>query len=265
MNRAIATMLIAAVATTAAAQPKPVVTPKDYGKWELLGGSRLSPRGDWIAFNVNRVDEESQLRLRGGPRDTTITIAYGQGPAFTGDGRWVVYTVTVSPKERERLTKDKKPVRNSVELRNLATGQTIAVSDISAWSLSPDGRFVALTRYAAEGRKTSEVLVHDLANGTRLSFSNVGEQAWADAGALLALTIDTDGGVGNGVQLYEAVTGTVRALQASSAQYRALAWRARSADLAVLRTQIDKEFRDTAHVLLAWTNVRSPDCSLRFR
>jgi dipeptidyl aminopeptidase/acylaminoacyl peptidase len=262
MNRAIATMLIAAVATTAAAQPKPVVTPKDYGKWELLGASRLSPRGDWVAFGVNRVDEENQLRLRGGPRDTTIAIAYAQAPAFTPDGKWVVYTVTVSPKERERLTKEKKPIRNSVELRNLVTGKTIAVSDVSAWSVSPDGRFVALTRYAAEGKKTSEVLVHDLAGGTRLSFSNVGEQAWADAGALLALTIDTDGGVGNGVQLYDAATGTVRALQSSPAQYRALAWRPRSADLAVLRTQVDKEFRDTAHVLLAWTNVRSADPAL---
>jgi dipeptidyl aminopeptidase/acylaminoacyl peptidase len=259
MKRATITMLIAAVATTASAQPKPLVTPKDYGKWELLGGSRLSPRGDWVAFGVNRVDEENQLRLRGGSRDTTIAIAYGQAPTFTPDGKWVVYTVTPSPKERERLTKDKKPVRNSVELRNLETGQTIPVSDITAWSISPDGRFVALTRYAAEGKKTSEVIVHDLANGTRLSFSNVGEQAWADAGALLALTIETDGGVGNGVQLYDAVTGTVRALQSMPAQYRALAWRPKSADLAVLRTQVDKEFRDTAHVLLAWTNVRSVD------
>src|ERR1051325_8949498 len=99
---------------------------------------------------------------------------------------------------------------------------------MSAATFSPDGRFVSMTRYAAEGKKTSEVLVHDLANGTRLSFSNVGEQAWAESGALLALTIDTDGGVGNGVQLYDARTGVVRALESSNAQYRGLAWRPKS-------------------------------------
>jgi hypothetical protein len=53
----------------------------------------------------------------------------------------------------------------------------IPIAEISAWSISPNGRFVSLTRYPAEGKRTSEVLVHDLANGTRLSFANVGEQA----------------------------------------------------------------------------------------
>jgi dipeptidyl aminopeptidase/acylaminoacyl peptidase len=258
MNRTLSALLVlAAVSLPASAQQKPLVTPKDYGKWELLGGSRLSPRGDWLAYNVNRVDEENQLRLRGGSRDTTITVPFGQSPDFTPDGRWVVYTVAVSPKERERLTKDKKPVHNSVAIRNLVTGDTIVVSGINSWSLSPDGRFIALTRYPAEGKRTTEVLVHDLRGGTRLTFSNVAEQAWADEGALLALSIDTDGGVGNGVQLYDAASGTVRALESSAAQYRGLAWRAKSTDLAVLRKRVDKEFRDTAHVLLTWTNVQA--------
>ena len=257
MLRPLSTLFLAvAIAAPALAQTKPLVTPKDYGKWELLGGSRLSPRGDWLAFTVNRVDEENQLRIRGGARDTTISVAFASAPAFTPDGKWVVYTVGVSPKERERLTKEKKPIRNSVEIRNLTTGQTIPVAEITAWTISPDGRFVAMTRYSAEGKRTSEVLVHDLANGTRLSFSNVGEQAWADAGSTLALTIDTEGGVGNGVQLYDAVTGTVRALESSESQYRGLAWRPRSTDLAVLRTRVEKEFKDTAHVLIAWSNVR---------
>src|ERR1044071_9684421 len=91
----------AAIAAPALAQPKPLVTPKDYGKWEMLGdrgdAPRISPRGDWVAYVVNRVDEENQLRLSGGPRDTTIAIHYASGAAFTADDQWVVYTVGVSP------------------------------------------------------------------------------------------------------------------------------------------------------------------------
>ena len=34
-------------------------------------------------------------------------------------------------------------------------------------------------------------------------------------------------------------------------------WRARSTDLAVLRTNVDKAFKDTAHLLVAWSNLRS--------
>src|SRR6185369_9943728 len=154
-------------------------------------------------------------------------------------------------------TKDKKPVHNSFEARNLVTGTTISVSDVSAFAFSPDGRFISMTRYPAEGKKTSEVLLQDLANNVRLTFANVSDQAWADAGALLALTIDTDGGAGNAVQLYDGRTGQMRVLESSSSQYRALAWRPKSTDLAVLRTNVDKAFKDTAHVLLAWTNLRN--------
>jgi dipeptidyl aminopeptidase/acylaminoacyl peptidase len=256
MIRPLSLIVATAIALPAFAQTKPTITPKDYGKWELLGPSRLSPRGDWLASAVNRVDEENQLRIRGGAKDTTIVVNYASGASFTPDGKWVVYTVGVSPRDRERLAKEKKPIRNSVEMRNLMTGQVVPVSEINSWSISPDGRFVALTRYAADGKRTTEVLVHDLASGTRLSFSNVGEQSWADAGALLALTIDTDGGVGNGVQLYDAIAGTVRALESTPSQYRGLAWRPHSADLAVLRTNVTKEFRDTAHVLVAWASLR---------
>ena len=261
MIRPLSLIVATAIALPAFAQTKPTITPKDYGKWELLGASRLSPRGDWVAYAVNRVDEENQLRIRGGAKDTTIVVNYASGASFTPDGKWVVYTVGVSPKDRERLAKEKKPIRNSVEMRNLVTGQVVPVSDINTWSISPDGRFIALTRYAAEGKRTTEVLVHDLASGTRLSFSNVGEQAWADAGALLALTIDTDGGVGNGVQLYDAIAGTVRALESTPSQYRGLAWRARSTDLAVLRTNVTKEFKDTAHVLIAWADLRNGEAN----
>src|SRR5207245_3723272 len=129
------------------------------------------------------------------------------------DDKWVAYPVSVSTKERERLTKEKKPVHNALEARNLTTGAIVDVPDVSESSFSPNGRFLAMSRYPAEGKKTREVLVQDLATGARLSFSTVGESAWADAGALLALTIDTDGGVGNCVELYDSSTGVIRALE----------------------------------------------------
>jgi dipeptidyl aminopeptidase/acylaminoacyl peptidase len=250
-----------ALPATLSAQNKPLITPKDYGKWELLGAARLSPRGDWVAVPVGRVSEENELRIRSVARDTTIVVAYGTAPVFSPDSRWVAYAIGVSPKERERLTKDKKPVHNAFEARNLVTGMTISVGDVSAFVFSPDGRFISMTRYPAEGKKTSEVLVQDLANNVRLTFSNVSDQAWADAGALLALTVDTEGGVGNAVQLYDGRSGAMRVLESSSSQYRGLAWRPKSTDLAVLRTNVDKAFKDTAHVLLAWTNVSGAEAA----
>jgi hypothetical protein len=75
----------------------------------------------------------------------------------------------------------------------------------------------------------------------------------------LALTIDTDAGAGNGVQVYDASSGMMRVLESSTSQYRGLAWRPKATGLAVLRTNVDKAFKDTAHVLIAWTNAASAE------
>jgi dipeptidyl aminopeptidase/acylaminoacyl peptidase len=250
-------LALALLAAQLPAQSKPLITPKDFGKWEALGAPRLSPKGDWVAVPINRVSEESELRLRGGARDTTINIQYGANAVFSADGKWVAYAIGPSPKERERLTSARppRPVRNNLEVRNLTTNKVVAVNEINTFSFSPDGRFIVMTRYAAEGKRVTDVLVENLANHTRMPFSNVGEHSWADAGARLALTIETDGGVGNAVQMYDANSGTINVLESSSSQYRQLAWRAKSTDLAVLRTRIDSAFLDTAHVLLAFANV----------
>jgi hypothetical protein len=157
------------------------VTPKDLGKWESLGATRLSPDGAWLMWSIARGNDENDLRVRGGPRDSTVVIPYGAAGAFSADSRWFASLVGVSPKERERLTKEKKPVRNSVALRNLRTGEVITVADVSAFAFNPSGGFVSLTKYPAEGKRTNDVLLIDLAKGTRLQFSNVAELAWSDS------------------------------------------------------------------------------------
>ncbi|MEW5919186.1 MAG: hypothetical protein AB1762_22475, partial [Gemmatimonadota bacterium] len=241
-----------------AAQSKPAVTPKDYGKWESVGPSLLSPNGTWLAYSVNRVNEENELRIGGGPRDTTVAVAYASGPTFTPDSRWLAYTISVGPAERDRLTRDKKPIRNFVGLRNLTTLASDVVPDVQSWRFSADGRFVAMRRYPAEGKRMAELIVQDLVHGTRLTFGNVSEFAWADKRPLLAFAIETDGGTGNATQLWDGSTGTLRVLDSSPSVYRSLAWRAKSEDLAVLRTRSDREFRDTAHAVIAWLRINTP-------
>lgn len=247
----------AAAGTPARAQQKSPITPKDYGKWEQLGLATLSPDGRWLAYGVARVNEENELRLRGGANDTTIVVTYAGGAAFTPDSRWVAWSVGVSPAQRDKLEKDKKPIRNSLGARNLATGEAIAASEIVNFRFSPDGKFLAMRGYPAEGKRAATLFVHDLAHGTRTTFGNISEFAWADDGALLALTVETDNATGNAIQVYDASNGATRVLESSNAIYRAIAWRKKSDDVAALRTISDKGFRDTTHALLAFRGVRS--------
>jgi dipeptidyl aminopeptidase/acylaminoacyl peptidase len=249
--------LSALIPSVAFAQTRPTVRPVDYGKWESLGPGVLSPDGQRLAYAVNRANEENELRIGGTARDTTIAVLYASAPAFTGDSRWVAYAIGVSPSERDRLTKDKKPIHNAAGFRNLSTGATEVVKDVTQFGFSADGRFLAMRRYPAEGKRPADLIVQDLERGTKITFGNVTEFAWSDMRALLALAVETEGGAGNGVQVYDANTGVTRVLDSSPSLYRMLAWREKSEDLAVLRSRTDKDFRDTAHVALAWTRVNA--------
>ena len=149
------------------AQSKPTVRPADYGKWETLtlGGfgqqqqsppNVLSPNGQWLAYGVNRVSEENELRVGATGRDTTIVVAYGSAPAFTGDSRWLVYAIGVSPAERDKLTRDKKPIHNSAGVRiegQDARNNTPGVVSSQVRQPSPDAVqevAVQTSNYAAE-------------------------------------------------------------------------------------------------------------------
>lgn len=264
MRRLVALLFAAPLALEA--QQKPTLTPADFGQWQTLGAARLSPKGDWLATGINRVNEENELQLRGGAKDTTIIVPFATQPAFSATNGWVGFLVGVSPKERDRLVAAKKPVRTSLVFRNLAAGTQLQESDIQSFVFSPNGRFATATRYPAEGKRTNDVLVYDLAKGTRLTFSNVGEQSWADGmtggGALLALTIEGDGPTGQSVQLYDAATNTLKVLATGGSPFRAIAWRKGAADLAVMQSRPDKAFRDTTYALQLFSNV-STSCECK--
>ncbi|MBR9991068.1 MAG: PD40 domain-containing protein, partial [Gemmatimonadetes bacterium] len=231
--------------------------PSDYGQFESPGPAALSPDGRWIAYIVNRVNEQSELRLRHVARDSVIAVPYGGSAVFSPDSRWLAYSIDVSPAERERLEEAETPIRRRAALQNLASGATVEMGEVSAFEFSPDGAYLALTGYATGDRRGSDLIIRDLARATNVNFGNVASFAWSTVGALLAFTIDTESGTGNAVQLYDAATGTLRVLDSSTFRYHGLAWREEARDLAVLRALPDSAYRDTAHIVIAWKDVNT--------
>jgi dipeptidyl aminopeptidase/acylaminoacyl peptidase len=235
----------------------PVVQPSAYDQFESAGAGSLSPNGAWLAYIVNRVDERNELRVRLIARDSTIVIPFGRAPAFSGDSRWFAALLGVSPAERERLTQADETVHSRAAILDLRRGTTLELAEIESFEFSPNGAYLALHGYPPEDAGGSDLILRDLAGGTNVSFGNVSGFAWGSEGALVAFTLDTEAGVGNAVQLYDATTGTLRVLDATTSQYRGLAWRDDSRDLAVLRATPDSAFGDTAHVVIAWTGVNT--------
>ena len=257
---------LAAVCLAAAhplsAQDLPRVAPEDYGRWENLGPALLSPHGDWVAYTVSRVDETAELRVRRVSEDATRVFPWGASPVFAPDGRWLAWTVGISPEETERLEEEGEALREGVALLDLSTGEMREFESVSEWSFDSSGRFLALRGNPPEepAGKGADLRIVMPATGSETSFGNVAEMAWSPSGPRIAMVIATGTDLGNGVQVYDAGPGTLQSVGASGARYRGLAWRDGAADLAVLRSREDASARGTAYDVLAWRGLdRGPE------
>ena len=59
------TLTLLVLAACALAQPKPTLTPADYGKWETLGAGTLSPDGKWLAYEIRRTGGPKMRQVMG--------------------------------------------------------------------------------------------------------------------------------------------------------------------------------------------------------
>lgn len=245
--------------STLLAQDRPTLTADDYDRWERLGPAVLSPDGSWMAVIISRVNDENELRVHATDSDSVVVVPFGTRPAFSKDGRWLAYAIGVSPDERKKLEARNEPVHNAAGLLDLGRDEQEKIADVESFSLSGDGRYLALRRYKPEDKKSSgvDVVVRELATGSSLSFGNVAAQSWQDEGHLLAMTIDADDQIGNGVKLYDPESGRLQSLDTDDATYRGLSWREDADDLAVLKTYTEEGREDTAHVALAWRGLNT--------
>lgn len=271
-------ILTLALAASATAQDVRALQPEDYGRWERLVPQRdpLSPDGRWLVHGIARSSGERELRLVDTSSGETTTIAYGEGPAFSADARWLAYLIGVSEEEQAKLTREKKPLRKRLGLRDLATGTTTELEGIETFAFSPAGTYLALRRYPPELKDepgqaprvpevdpavpaSAALVVRELATGRSFTFGQVSEWTWQDPGERLAFVTTVDGGVGNGVHVFDATSGVVRPLDSSTSIYSGLAWRKDATALAVLRASTDETREGATHVALVWPDlVRSP-------
>lgn len=266
-----AAVLVAANALTVAAQQPRPVRPEEYGRWEQLAAQRtpLSPDGTWLVYGINRSNRDNEIRFQPTSGGTPIVVAFGEGPVFSDDSKWAACLVGMSEEDEARLRKDRKPIRKKLALVNLAAGTTTTIEGVESFSFSPSGTHLAFRRYSETTREGADnasetvapgtpLIIRQLSTGQDATFGSVSEIAWQDKGPALAFAITVDGGVGNGLQLYDTATGVLRTLDSSNKTYSGLSWRKASASLAALRSSDGNGREGPTHTLLVWSDIAGP-------
>jgi dienelactone hydrolase len=264
----------------------PPPSPADFGQFERLltsidrGG--LSPDGRWLAYGISRTNGENELRVTSVADGGTKTIVFGAQQIFSPDSKWLATSVGVSESQQEKLRKEKKPLHRKLALMNLSTREISTIDGVESFAFSADGHELLMRRYAPEraGRTESDssggggsnaaaaadpeetpgvtTIVRDLATGRDTTFGNVSEAVWQTKGRLLALTIGAEDRIGNGVQVFDPASGSLRVLDSGPARYLGLTWRKDADDLVSL-TSISDEHRDgLTYSVLAWTGIGGP-------
>lgn len=252
---------------------KPTLTEADFARIETLGAVVLSPDGKWIAYDLRRgLSGPTELRYRALAAGQETTVPLGNAPVFSADGHRLLFTITPDTTglgtggrrtgaSRAGGTAAAEASRDKVGIIDLRTGARTILDGVQSFTINKSGSHVALRRYAAPERhgRGADLIVRDLEQGTNVTFGNISDYAWSDDGALLAMLVDVDGQIGNGVQLLDVDTGALRALESGEEQrYFGLTWRKHAGDLATMRSRADSAYADTSVAVIAWRGLGGP-------
>lgn len=252
--------------------PRPIGI-QDIMDWKRIMGATLSRDGSWFAYRISPTEGNSELVVRSTADDTEHRFPVGEGGgaiAFSADSRWLAFTITPTKEESERARAQRRPVRSKAGLLELASGEMTEIPDIRSFAFAGErGGWIALSRFAAaaaggaagagasggaEGDRPrgTDLLLHELATGTRLNLGNVAEYKFDETGRWLAWVVDADGKAGNGIQLRDMETGVIHALESEEARYSHLAWADRKDALVVLKAVEDKAYEAPLHSIVGW-------------
>ena len=73
-----------------------------YDSWRSIQGTRLSDDGQWLAYALTSQGEDGELIVRNLKTNQELKHPRGTSPAFTPDGKFVVFTIVPTKADDER-------------------------------------------------------------------------------------------------------------------------------------------------------------------
>ena len=258
------------------------------GRWFAYQLAPNEGDAEVVLRSVDRAGGETHIAIGEAP-------AARPGPAgltaveFSGDGKWLAVTVFPTHAEAEKARRTHKPAHNSLVIVNTATGAQRRFDQVRRFTFAGERpEYIALSSYPAETPpvtppassgaprssglpggtpapppstrvEPSDLLIYQLGTQNVLTIGSVADFSADHSGHWLAYTIEGHDPQGNGVQVRDLRTGTVRVLDSQRALYRRLAWSDTLPQLAVLRGTVDSVASDTAYAVLGFLGFDSRD------
>lgn len=248
-----------ALAKPQATSAKRNLVPSDYGKWQVLLGSRISNDGHWLAYGVATVDGDETMTLKNCDTPDRWETQGGANPRFSADSKWCAYMMIPPRAVQEQLRAEKKPIEPKLGIRDLVSGEEKIIDRVGAFKTLKYGPSLLVSRLRGvgkpEGGSDLEVLRPSI--GYSLTIGNVVEALPNDAEDLILLQIHSDSG-DQGVQLLDLKAGTLKTLAWGQDDVQGLAW-ADKADVAgFLLGKKDEKKEGPYYRAIIASNLRDP-------
>jgi dipeptidyl aminopeptidase/acylaminoacyl peptidase len=290
-------LVLLAPLTSAAAQALKVLNLPDYGRWNRITSTALSPDGKWMSYAYQPNEGDATLYVKQLDGDKVFTIPIGSAPAaaadgggggrggagagvqFSDDSRFVGYYVNPpeaaggrggragggggrgGPPQAGAPGAAPRAVRR-FELLDLTNGEKFAVPNGASFKFAKGSAWLAvrLSKAPADTAfKGADLVLRDLKGATTRNIGNVNLYDFDESGRMLAYTVDAAGHLGNGVYLMNMAGGETRELNSSALEYDQLAWSDEGGNLLVLRGEKNKEMKQRDNALLTWTGAEQPN------
>ena len=257
----------------------------DLLNWTSIRGSTVSNDGKWFGYQLAPNEGDGDVILRRTADDKELRFPVGDNAnaalSFSDNSQYALFSIAPTKREAERLRKERKPVQNQAALVNLATGAVKKFEKVRRATFSGErGAWVAMHMYVPEmpgagagagaaappasGRaggpggpparaQGADLLLHEIATGQLIPLGNVSDFGFDKSGDWLAWTVEARDQLGNGVQIFNTVTRSIRSLDGAKATYARLTWSEDGKALAVLRGA--PVSGDTLYSLVTFTDL----------
>ncbi|MDQ3278831.1 MAG: prolyl oligopeptidase family serine peptidase [Bacteroidota bacterium] len=247
------------------AQTKKNLTQADYGKWQTLSTTDLSPNGEWLLYSVMIQEDNDTLFVVNRTSGKTFKLPFASSPEFSDDNQWLAYRIGVPYKEAEKFRDQQKPVEYKMGLLNLQTGKIEEVKNINRFGFSRNGKFLAtyLMPPKESKDKGAVLLIRNLTDGTTRTIGNVTEYAFNKKSDYLAYIIEAANTAGNTIELYNLATNNLKVLASDTSRFSKLTWQKDGDGLAFFKSyRKDRYEEDNAMVYTFFNLYKKPELKI---